>query len=644
MNNTIAVRVFDFLKNYPPFNMVEKDRLLWVAEKVVIQYYEPQQFVFEQDAEPSDYFYVVKEGAVQLLRKEVDKKMLVDECDEGDVFGIRPLLAKRPYVLSAQTIEETLIYAIHTDNFKDIFEENSKVAFYLASNFAAGVRNHFAKNNKGKIIYGDSNDISSEYQLVEVQSIENSKSPVVCTPQTLIKEAAQIMTENRVGSIIVVDENFHPVGITTDKDFRKKIATGKISPEQPISDIMSSPVITSPPERTVADVQIDMLQNRIHHLCLTEDGTPNSKVVGIISEHDLLIVQANNPAVLIREIKGAKSGAKLKEIREKAEMLLEKYLAQEVSIKYISEIMSEINDAVIVRAIQIAEDDLTAIPLEKPNANFCWLALGSEGRKEQLLRTDQDNTIVFENVAKEDVDKVKQYYLALAENVTLILHECGFEYCPADMMASNPDWCMSLSDWEQQFSKWMNAPGAKEVMMTTIFFDYRPIYGNFDLANQMTEHIFENIDEQEMYLMHLANNALQNPPPLSFFRNFIVEKDGEHKDQFDIKSRAMMPLADAARVLILNAKVGQINNTFERFDKLAELDENNRELFESAADAYEILMRFRAMQGLKNKNSGRFFNIAELNKMQRMMLRNSFKPISELHSLLKVRFRLGFLG
>jgi CBS domain-containing protein len=306
--------------------------------------------------------------------------------------------------------------------------------------------------------------------------------------------------------------------------------------------------------------------------------------------------------------------------------------------------MSEINDALIIRAIQIAENDLEVAGYEKPSANFCWLALGSEGRKEQLLRTDQDNALVFENVAEEDYDEVKGYYLALAENVTLIIHECGFEYCPADMMASNPDWCMSLEKWENQFSKWMNQPGTKEVMMTTIFFDYRPIHGNFELAEKMTQHIFEGIDQQEIYLSHLANNALQNPPPLSFFRNFIVEKNGEHKDQFDLKARAMMPLADAARVLILNAKVGQINNTFERFEKLAELEEGNRELFEQAADAYEILMRFRATQGLKHTDSGRFVQPSELNKMQRLMLRNSFQPIHDLQSLLKVRFRLNLFG
>jgi CBS domain-containing protein len=644
MNNTIAIRVYDFLKNYPPFTLVEKGRLMNVAEKIVIQYYEPQQYIFEQDSAISDYFYVVKEGAVQLLRNEEDQKILIDECDNGDVFGIRPLLAKRPYVVSAQAMEETLIYAIHTDDFQDIFKNNSEVAFYLASNFAAGVRNRFAENKKGRFYYGAEKEISSNYKLVEVQSIESSKTPVTCLPNTLIRDAAKIMSKNGVGSIIVVNEKFHPLGITTDRDFRQEVVAGSVSPTQAVSEIMSSPVITIPPDRTVAEVQIEMLQHRIHHLCITEDGTIHSKILGIISEHDLLVVQANNPAVLIREIKKGTSGATLRKIRDKAEVLLQKYLEQEVSIKYISEIMSEINDALIIRAIQIAENDLEVAGYEKPVADFCWLALGSEGRKEQLLRTDQDNALVFENVSEEDYDEVKGYYLALAENVTLIIHECGFEYCPADMMASNPQWCMSLEKWEQRFSKWMNQPGTKEVMMTTIFFDYRPIHGNFQLAEEMTQHIFEGIDQQEIYLSHLANNALQNPPPLSFFRNFIVEKNGEHKDQFDLKARAMMPLADAARVLILNAKVGQINNTFERFEKLAELEEGNRELFEQAADAYEILMRFRATQGLKHNDSGRFVKPSELNKMQRLMLRNSFQPIHDLQSLLKVRFRLNLFG
>jgi len=624
--------------------MVDDALLHNVSENVIIKYLENDQFIFTQDEPCTDYFYIVKEGAVQIIREEQNTNILVDKCDEGDVFGLRPLIAKMPYVVSAQAVESTLLYSIHIDDFQEIFDNNPKVSFYLASNFAAGVRNKYAKNNKGRFFSSMPINETRDTQIIEVQSIGNRNSPVTCSPQTTIREAALIMTENRVGSIIIVDQDLHPIGILTDKDFRKKVLVGHVSPDQAISTIMTFPVITTIAKQTVAEVQIKMLKHKIHHLCLTKDGSPNSKVVGVISEHDLLIVQANSPAVMIKKIRTAQSGADLKNIRDSAEVLLKKYLAQEVSIKFISEIMSEINDAIIVRAIQIGEDDLSSLDIFKPSAKFCWLGLGSEGRKEQLLRTDQDNALIFEDNINEDIELVRDYFLRLASNVTIILHECGFEYCPADMMASNPKWCKSVSEWENQFTAWMSSPGPKEVMMTTIFYDFRPIYGAIELSENLTHHIFENIDQQEFYLVQLAKGALQNPPPLSFFRNFVVENDGAHKDQFDIKARAMMPLADAARLLILNEKVGQINNTFERFDKLAELDENNKELFEQAADAYEILMRFRASQGLKNKNGGRFFNVHSLNKMERLMLRNSFKPISELHSLIKVRFRLSLLG
>ncbi len=223
------------------------------------------------------------------------------------------------------------------------------------------------------------------------------------------------------------------------------------------------------------------------------------------------------------------------------------------------------------------------------------------------------------------------------------MNECGFEYCPAEMMASNPRGCLSLSEWEKKFDNWIYRPGKEEIMFTTIFFDYRAVYGKEELSKQLTDSIYKSISNQDIFLGFLAKNALQNPAPLSFFRNFMVERSGEHKDEFDIKARAMMPLTDAARLLILEARQYGINNTFQRFDHMAKLEPQNAELYEQAADAYEILMRFRALQGLQNKDSGRFFRPDELNKMQRMMLRNCFKPIKDLQDLIEIRFRTNFI-
>jgi CBS domain-containing protein len=518
------------------------------------------------------------------------------------------------------------------------------VAFFLAKSFAGNSRVSASEAFKGKIFLDNDKLIDAQFRLLEVQSLERSKSPVTCTIDTNIQDAAQKMSDFNVGSIIVVNEDFFPIGIITDKDFRKKVATGQVALSDKVSEIMSAPVITALPRVTVADVQIRMVKHKIHHICLTEDGTNQSKVIGVLSEHDLLVIQANNPAVLIRSIFRAKHTRSLKELRNSAEQLLQKYLYQEVSIAYISTIMTEINDAIIQRCIELGLKEMDDAGYGRPKESFCWLAMGSEGREEQLLRTDQDNALIFEDPAPAKEDLVKSYYLQLSEIITKKLYECGFDYCPGDMMASNPNWCMSLSDWKTQFSSWMLHPEPKSVMMTTIFFDYRPIYGNTNLSEQLTAHIFETISEQEIFLSFLAKDALKNPPPLTFFRNIMVERSGEHKNEFDIKMRAMMPLADAARVLILSQKLGKVNNTFRRFDKLAELEPQNKELYEQAADAYEILMRYRALQGLKNKNTGRFFNPSELTKMERINLRNAFQPISDLQSLLNMRFRLAYFN
>ncbi len=644
MDNVIPQRIFDFMKAFPPFNLLPGDVMMPVSEGVQVQYQKPQSVIFEQGDEPGQHIFMVREGAVQLFRETETEPILVEQCDEGDVFGIRPMLAQEAYALTAKAAEETLLYAINIEGFRWVLESHPQVAYYLASTYAAGAGERYMVANSTQLFLDRQEAPTENFALMEVQSLERSKAPVTCLRDTTIQEAATVMSAQEVGSIIVVDDGRAPIGIMTDKDLRRKVATGQIALDAPIAGIMSSPVITMPPNVTVADVQIEMVRNRINHICLTEDGTDRSPVAGVLSEHDLMVMQGNNPAILIREIRRCREAVKLREIRERAEQLLKTYIHQEVAIGFISTVMTEINDEIIIQCLKLSEAAMAAEGKPKPKAGYCWLALGSEGRGEQLLRTDQDNALVFEVVPPGEYDATKAFYLDLASRATGLLHEVGFEYCPADMMASNPDWCLSLPEWKQQFSHWIQKPEPQAVMYCTIFFDFRPIYGQFALSEALTEHIFKVLDKQDIFLVYLGKNALQNPPPLTFFRNFVVESSGGHKDEFDIKARAMMPLADAARLLMLHARVGQVNNTFRRFDRLAELEPNNRELYQQAADAYEVLMRYRALQGLKKQNSGRYFNPAGLTKMERINLRNSFRPIKELQTLLNTRFRLALLS
>jgi CBS domain-containing protein len=644
MANTIARRIYDFLKEFPPFSLLQGERVEQIARRVVVQYRRPDEVVFRQGEEPGAYIYMVREGAVRLFHEEGERRILIDQCDEGDLFGVRPLLVEENYAFTAEVVEESLLYAIPVEGFEEILDEEPKVAYYFASIFASGWPNHFSKKFQGRLFLDRERMIDDHLELVEVQSLEHSKTPVTCPPSDTIQQAAQTMSRKEVGSIIIVDADRCPLGILTDKDLRRRVATGLAPLTDPVTSIMSSPVVTMPPTVTVADVQMQMVKRRIHHLCLTEDGTDKSPVVGVISEHDILVVQANNPVNLIREINRSGSGEALRQIRKRAEELLKKYLYQEVSISFISSVITEVNDALMQRAVELGMEGMAIQGNPVPEVDFCWLALGSAGRKEQLLATDQDNALVFEDVDGEALEAVRTAFLELARRVTITLHDIGFEYCPAGMMAVNPKWCLSLPEWKRQFGEWIHEPTPEAVMHGNIFFDYRPLYGQKALADTLTEFIYKNLDSQSVFLSFMAKNALKNPPPLTFFRNFMVEKSGDHKDAFDIKARAIMPLADAARVLILQARIPGINNSIRRLEKMAELEPQNREVYQDAAEAYEILLRYRTMQGLKHGDSGRYFKPSELSKMERLNLRNSFRPIRALQSLLSTRFQTAYFG
>ncbi|GAA4272502.1 DUF294 nucleotidyltransferase-like domain-containing protein [Aquimarina gracilis] len=633
MKNTIAERIFDFLKNFPPFHVLSEEELYTISRNVKVIYLQKDQHVFKTKEKIHDHFYVVKDGAVGIFREE--DQTLVDECDEGDLFGLRALIRKGHYILSAKAIEESILYSISSELLEKIINTNARANKYLLASFVTNIRNPYSNENKDSLFAQVESLQKRESNFTEVQSAQYSKNPITCLPNTTIKLAAKIMSSERVGSIIIT-ENEKPLGIITDKDLRTKIATGQFSIGDTVKKIMSSPVITYPRNITVAEAQIAMLQHKISHLCITKDGTSNSKLIGILSEHDILVIHGNNPSVLIKEIKRAKNSKDLKYIRTKAQQLLKGYIEQNIPVFFISKIISSINSSITQKVITLSINEMTT----PPPTSFGWLSLGSQGRKEQLLLTDQDNALVFEDVPKEAHVQTKNYFLSLSDKITQKLNTIGFEYCPAKMMASNPKWCLSLKEWKQQFNDWITKPDQDKIMLCTIFFDYDLEYGNKSLINDMSNSIFDAIDSYEIFLNFLGLNALKNPPPLSFFRQFLVEHSGEHKDQFDIKARAIMPLVDAARLLVLSHNLKDYNNTVLRYEKLAEIEPQNKDLFLSCSNAFKILLRFRTLQGMLHNNSGRFIELKSLSKADRLKLKGCFKPIKDVQELIRVRFNL----
>lgn len=633
--NTIAEHIADFLKEYPPFNNLTFQELSEIATSIRVVNLEKHKTLFQINDVLHDSFYVVASGVINLSVISDAEETLLNRCQEGDIFGLRPFFAKNNYMMTAKAREESIVYAIPIATFRPFVANNSEVLNYLLESFASNTSNPNDKENlRGKLISDNVFYSDQQTEMQYFQSLSYNKFPLRATTNNLVKEVAQLMTENIMNSIVVCENNL-PVGIVTHTDMCTKIATGRFPISTTVDKIMSSPVVTVVENVSLAEAQLLMLKYNVTHLCVTQDGTDKSEVKGIISEHDLIVAQASNPGVMIKEVKRSKTPIDLKQIRERLADLIQTSIHKNIPLSHINNIASEINLAIIKRSVE-----LSILDLGSPPARFAWLSIGSQGRKEQLLLTDQDSILIFEDVAADKYRDVKDYFLKLGKRTTAILEKVGYELCPNGHMGSNMLWCKSLTDWTKQYESWINTPGKKSNDLSSIFFDYEIAFGEHKIEEAIENVIFKNVKNNALFFDFLGNDALKKSAPLSFFKKFILEDEGENKDKFDIKTRALMPLIDGARLFILSHNIKGINNTYLRFKQLAIVDPKNAEIYINCAEAFMTLSKFRTLEGLKNDDSGQFINIHELSKVDIEKLKNAFAPMKELEELIKSKFQL----
>ncbi|MBE0393233.1 DUF294 nucleotidyltransferase-like domain-containing protein [Flavobacterium sp. PL002] len=633
--NTIANNIADFLKEYAPFNHLTFEELATIATNIRVVNLEVNKTLFQINDSLHDSFYVVASGLVNLSVIADAEENILNKCHEGAIFGLRPFFAKNNYTMTAKAREESVVYAIPIAVFRPFIAENTDVLNFLLENFAINTRNSKDKESMHNNQISDSvfyTGQTSEMQYFQTLSYNNS--PLIVAPLTLVQEVAQLMAESKITSAIIC-KNDLPIGIVTDNDLSAKIATGRFPISALIDKIMVSPVITVLENVSLAEAQLLMLKNNVSHLCVTQDGSDKSIVKGVISEHDLVVAQANNPGVLVKEIKRSQTAKELKQIRLRLADLIQHSIQKNIPLTHVNNIASEITFALLKRAIE-----LSILELGSPPARFAWLSIGSQGRKEQLLPTDQDSILIFEDVIPEKYREVKDYFLNLAKKATEILEKVGYEYCPNGHMASNTLWCKSLTDWIKQYHNWINTPGENSNDLASIFFDYEIVYGEQKIEDAINNEVFKNVENNTLFYDFLGNDALRKNAPLSFFKNFNVEEEGPNKDKFDIKTLALMPLIDGARLFTLSFNIKGINNTYIRFKQLAMTDPKHAETYLECAEAFLVLSKIRALEGLKNDTSGQYINLEELSKIDKDKLKNALAPMRDLEDLIKDKFQL----
>ncbi|NMM47979.1 DUF294 nucleotidyltransferase-like domain-containing protein [Marinigracilibium pacificum] len=635
--NPAVLRVAEFMSGFAPFSLISKEEVEEIAFHTEILYFKKDTYLFKKGDPATNLLYLVEKGSVNIYSSEDD---LSDTCAEGDIFGVRSVLSGNNFVLSAKTIEESFIYAIPGDLINQELNQNAQWAAFFASGLAGGqtiIRD--VVNNPHSNNFSELKNIkpSHLFRIEDLLELKVKIKLVSVDKESSLKNVAELMINEKVGSVIIVDEKLIPIGIITDNDFRKVIANN-ISYDTKVKEVMTSPVIKAGSNQMVSELQQIMLEKGVHHIAITKTNAHDSPVITVVSHKDLMLFEGDKPDILLRNIKIVETLDQLKNLSSRVSEISRNYIQADFPIEQVSKIITTLNDELTKKAITLALNQTENIP---DSNKWCWFALGSMGRSEQIIKTDQDNALIYDNsLNQSEISNLLELAKAAVDNLNAI----GFDYCPAEMMASNPKWNNSESKWNEIFSSWITTPVPDALMHSTIFFDFRPILGNHKLLESIYDSTNKLISKHESFLNHLAGNALQNPPPLSFFRKFIVEKSGEHKELFDIKARALMPLADAARVFAYSSVNNNATNTIERFKVAAGEDVKNSKLLNGGAEAYEFLLKLRAKFGALNKDNGRFINPDSLNQFEKNALKDCFKIIGEIQKILEIRFNLGFLA
>ena len=440
-----------------------------------------------------------------------------------------------------------------------------------------------------------------------------------------------------VGSIIVVDAAGHPEGIVTDRDLRQRVLAAGRSPSDPARSIMSAPVVGVSPEAFVLEALVEMTRHDIHHLVLVEAG----KLVGVVSSHDMLMLQASTPLEVARAIQAQTSVEDLEPLMPRLPEVVRQLFTQGASGYEIGRIVSEINDLVIRRVLHCVERALEDAGLGDPPVPFAWLVLGSEGRREQTMRTDQDNGLVYE-APPPGLDRgCRQYFLAFAGRAIDALVRLGYPRCPADAMASNPRWCQPLPVWRGYFREWARDTTSQNLMYSSIFLDFRAVAGQARLAEVLRDELRAQVAAWRSFPRHLAKIAVSHAPPLGLFGRLRLQRV-EGRRGINLKLGAMLLLNNALRAYAIELGL-DATNTIERLEAATRAGGCFTSM-EAAdvRDAYETIAHLRLRHQLAQLAAGarpdNFVDARELGPTDQDRLRAAFRTIRRLQGKVEIRY------
>lgn len=566
----------------------------------------------------NDHVFLIRDGAVELVRED---GVLHGRFGAGDWFGYRSVMRGGEVNLTVRALEDSLFYTISGTLFMQLLESYQRFASYFSEHKADRVRNALQELRN-----------TDNHAMITLHVSDLMKQPMLVAPNTTIQQVAQQMNENSSRTALVVNDEQHLAGIVTDADFRSIVAHG-LDIHRPVTEIMTAEPLTLAPNNQASEALLLMARRNIRHVPVIEQG----KIVGVISATDLLRGQTHSAIYLVADIYCAQTVARLSELSKSLPKVLVGLVKQSLPAYDIGHAITSIGQAIVRRLIAMAEQQYG-----KPPIPYAFIVAGSMARREQTAHTDQDNGMILADSYNEAEHGA--YFRNVAKFVSDGMNECGYVYCPGNIMATNDQWRQPLSVWRSYFHQWIDTPNGQALLNASIFFDLRCLYGDCSLLESLQEDFLAKTKSKTLFQAFMAGNALSHRPPIGFFRSFVLDKEHVDSDEkgMDMKKRGVVPVIDLARVYTLAGGLHAVN-TWERLDAIAASNGITQVNIDDLKDAFEFISMVRLQHQAKQIEQGQkpnnYVPPEELSALERRHLKDAFEVVSNLQDFMSTRYK-----
>ncbi len=599
----------EFLHTVPPFNTLTGDELVSIARKLEVAYYPQGKVIFASASNQG--LAIIRKGAVRLV--DADHKFL-DKRSEGEFFGHGIWFHGEKKEYSAEAEEDCLLWHLKESEYVQALARYSSLDEFFSSH-------HKSRLSAATRIK------SSVKQVRDLLKRE----PVMIKCETSIREAARLMSQENVSSVLVMC-NGTLGGIVTDKDLRQRVLAVDLDPGTAIEKVMTANPRALTAEAGVDEALLLMMRANYHHLPIVDK---NGQPLGLVTAGDILRSQSEHPIRLVRDIHKRKTVDELVNLSQRLPSLFVRMVNLGRDVEQIGRMITHITDAFTVRLIQLAEEELGPPPMQ-----YAWIVFGSQAREEQTAKTDQDNGMVLERKASPEE---AEYFSKLADKVCNGLDQLGYVFCPGEIMALNVKWRVSLAKWKRHFDKWIESPEPKSVMHSSIFFDMRCVHGNTKLVDALLSYATKSAKANRIFRRFMAANVLGHRPPIGFFRRFVQEDDGTQSEGLNLKHRGIVPITDLVRMRALEGGI-KLANTFDRIELSSRLGLMNKNDASSLRDALILINRIRlgyqAEQVANGQPPSNFVPPDDLSPLMRRNLKSAFMLVKEAQEALALRYQV----